>query len=149
MTCRAGETHMLLEPWLLRGCLALKNCCSGQGFVGCADGGCAACQASTARAAASRCSAACCCGAFLTTTTLQLCPLPAGEREVTLLDYGAGNVRSVRNAIKQCGFTIKDVSPAVPCLPIVGGPPVCVQAQAVMVHLQGSMHCQAAEAGSR
>jgi imidazole glycerol-phosphate synthase len=30
--------------------------------------------------------------------------------EVTLLDYGAGNVRSVRNAIKKLGFTIKDVS---------------------------------------
>lgn len=30
--------------------------------------------------------------------------------EVTLLDYGAGNVRSVRNAIKKLGYTIKDVS---------------------------------------
>jgi hypothetical protein len=29
---------------------------------------------------------------------------------VTLLDYGAGNVRSVRNAIKKLGYTIKDVS---------------------------------------
>jgi hypothetical protein len=29
---------------------------------------------------------------------------------VTLLDYGAGNVRSVRNAIKFLGFEIKDVS---------------------------------------
>lgn len=28
---------------------------------------------------------------------------------VTLLDYGAGNVRSVRNAIKKYGYTIKDV----------------------------------------
>ncbi|KAL5712303.1 Imidazole glycerol phosphate synthase hisHF [Ranunculus cassubicifolius] len=28
---------------------------------------------------------------------------------VTLLDYGAGNVRSVRNAIKTLGFSIKDV----------------------------------------
>ena len=28
---------------------------------------------------------------------------------VTLLDYGAGNVRSVRNAIKFLGFEIKDV----------------------------------------
>jgi hypothetical protein len=27
-----------------------------------------------------------------------------------LLDYGAGNVRSVRNAIKKLGYTIKDVS---------------------------------------
>ncbi|EFN59230.1 hypothetical protein CHLNCDRAFT_55988 [Chlorella variabilis] len=33
----------------------------------------------------------------------------AREREVTLLDYGAGNVRSVRNAIKKLGWTIKDV----------------------------------------
>ncbi len=32
---------------------------------------------------------------------------------ITLLDYGAGNVRSVRNAIKKLGFTVKDVqSPA-------------------------------------
>ena len=30
--------------------------------------------------------------------------------EVTLLDYGAGNVRSVRNAIKRLGYTLKDVS---------------------------------------
>jgi hypothetical protein len=29
--------------------------------------------------------------------------------EVTLLDYGAGNVRSVRNAIKKIGYTIKEV----------------------------------------
>lgn len=36
-------------------------------------------------------------------------PLCAGK-EVTLLDYGAGNVRSVRNAIKKLGYTIKDVS---------------------------------------
>jgi hypothetical protein len=28
---------------------------------------------------------------------------------VTLLDYGAGNVRSVRNAIRHLGFQIKDV----------------------------------------
>ncbi len=32
---------------------------------------------------------------------------------ITLLDYGAGNVRSVRNAIKKLGFKVKDVqSPA-------------------------------------
>ncbi|GIL88028.1 hypothetical protein Vretifemale_16076 [Volvox reticuliferus] len=31
------------------------------------------------------------------------------NREVTLLDYGAGNVRSVRNAIKKLGYTIRDV----------------------------------------
>jgi glutamine amidotransferase/cyclase len=35
----------------------------------------------------------------------------AAAKEVTLLDYGAGNVRSVRNAIKKLGYTIKDVSP--------------------------------------
>ena len=28
---------------------------------------------------------------------------------VTLLDYGAGNIRSVRNAIKKLGITVKDV----------------------------------------
>ena len=28
---------------------------------------------------------------------------------MTLLDYGAGNVRSVRNAIRYLGFDIKDV----------------------------------------
>jgi imidazole glycerol-phosphate synthase len=33
----------------------------------------------------------------------------SSSREVTLLDYGAGNVRSVRNAIKRLGWTIKDV----------------------------------------
>ena len=33
--------------------------------------------------------------------------------EITLLDYGAGNVRSVRNAIRKIGFTVRDaVSPA-------------------------------------
>lgn len=36
----------------------------------------------------------------------------ASSREVTLLDYGAGNVRSVRNAIKALGFSIKDVRAA-------------------------------------
>jgi glutamine amidotransferase/cyclase len=36
----------------------------------------------------------------------------AGDRTVTLLDYGAGNVRSVRNAIKKLGFAIKDVESA-------------------------------------
>ena len=29
--------------------------------------------------------------------------------EVTLLDYGAGNVRSVRNAIKKLGYNLKEV----------------------------------------
>ncbi|KAL9270686.1 Imidazole glycerol phosphate synthase hisHF, chloroplastic-like protein [Drosera capensis] len=32
-----------------------------------------------------------------------------GDSVVTLLDYGAGNVRSVRNAIHRLGFDIKDV----------------------------------------
>ncbi|GFR45822.1 hypothetical protein Agub_g7278, partial [Astrephomene gubernaculifera] len=34
---------------------------------------------------------------------------PSSVKEVTLLDYGAGNVRSVRNAIKKLGYTIRDV----------------------------------------
>ena len=29
---------------------------------------------------------------------------------ITLLDYGAGNVRSVRNAIRKLGYSVKDVS---------------------------------------
>ena len=29
--------------------------------------------------------------------------------EITLLDYGAGNVRSVRNAIRKIGYTLKEV----------------------------------------
>ena len=33
----------------------------------------------------------------------------AGDKSVWLLDYGAGNVRSVRNAIKACGFELKEV----------------------------------------
>uniref|UniRef100_A0A7C9AGX9 Imidazole glycerol phosphate synthase hisHF n=1 Tax=Opuntia streptacantha TaxID=393608 RepID=A0A7C9AGX9_OPUST len=35
-----------------------------------------------------------------------------GDNVVTLLDYGAGNVRSVRNAIRRLGFDIKDVQTA-------------------------------------
>ena len=31
---------------------------------------------------------------------------------ITLLDYGAGNVRSVKNAIKKLGFSLKDVQTA-------------------------------------
>jgi glutamine amidotransferase/cyclase len=31
---------------------------------------------------------------------------------VTLLDYGAGNIRSVRNAIRKLGYSVKDVSSA-------------------------------------
>ena len=30
--------------------------------------------------------------------------------DVTLLDYGAGNVRSVRNAIRALGFAVRDVA---------------------------------------
>ena len=33
----------------------------------------------------------------------------ASADEVTLLDYGAGNVRSVRNAIKLLGYKVRDV----------------------------------------
>eukprot|EP00798_Chlamydomonas_sp_ICE-L_P023410 gene23410-30684_t len=33
----------------------------------------------------------------------------SGKREVTLLDYGAGNVRSVRNAIRKLGYSIKEL----------------------------------------
>ncbi len=32
------------------------------------------------------------------------------ERVVALIDYGAGNVRSIRNAIKKLGFSVRDVS---------------------------------------
>lgn len=34
----------------------------------------------------------------------------ASRGEVTLLDYGAGNVRSVRNAIKKLGYNLKEVT---------------------------------------
>ena len=40
----------------------------------------------------------------------------ASSKEVFLLDYGAGNVRSVRNAIRKLGFTVKDVRISLPCL---------------------------------
>lgn len=36
-------------------------------------------------------------------------PQASLSSEVTLLDYGAGNVRSVRNALKKLGYTIKEV----------------------------------------
>jgi hypothetical protein len=42
-------------------------------------------------------------------------------KEVTLLDYGAGNVRSVRNAITKLGYTIKDVGP-LPAAPVARPP---------------------------
>ena len=32
-------------------------------------------------------------------------------KQVTLLDYGAGNVRSVRNALKRLGYEVKNVRP--------------------------------------
>lgn len=32
--------------------------------------------------------------------------------KVSLLDYGAGNVRSVRNAIRECGYEIEDITEA-------------------------------------
>ena len=31
--------------------------------------------------------------------------------DVYLLDYGAGNVRSVRNAVKRLGYNLKEVEP--------------------------------------
>jgi len=34
----------------------------------------------------------------------------AGDDEVWLLDYGAGNVRSIRNAIKHLGYKVRDVT---------------------------------------
>jgi hypothetical protein len=65
---------------------------------------------------------------------------------VTLLDYGAGNVRSVRNAIKQCGFTIKDVSAALlACLPRGA----CQLASRLMQRWFNCRVCQAAGAASR
>ncbi|KAK3011340.1 hypothetical protein RJ639_011727, partial [Escallonia herrerae] len=55
----------------------------------------------------------------LTRTSLKVKPPPTfsarasaaggGDSVVTLLDYGAGNVRSVRNAIRFLGFDIRDV----------------------------------------
>jgi glutamine amidotransferase/cyclase len=37
-------------------------------------------------------------------------PEERGDAMVTLLDYGAGNVRSVRNAIRKLGYEVRDVS---------------------------------------
>ena len=34
----------------------------------------------------------------------------AGAPPVTLLDYGAGNVRSIRNAVKALGYEVVDVT---------------------------------------
>jgi len=43
-------------------------------------------------------------------------PAPAGRnraaaqlKEVTLLDYGAGNVRSIRNACRKLGYSLREV----------------------------------------
>lgn len=41
--------------------------------------------------------------------SLSVCAASSSDSVVTLLDYGAGNVRSVRNAIRHLGFEIKDV----------------------------------------
>lgn len=35
--------------------------------------------------------------------------IPEAKGEVTLLDYGAGNVRSVKNAVKRLGYDLKEV----------------------------------------
>lgn len=46
---------------------------------------------------------------FETSRSFSVRASAAGDGVVTLLDYGAGNVRSVRNAIRYLGFDIKDV----------------------------------------
>ena len=38
------------------------------------------------------------------------------HKHVTLLDYGAGNVRSVRNALRRLGYEVKDVGPRSPVI---------------------------------
>jgi hypothetical protein len=53
----------------------------------------------------------------------------SSAKEVTLLDYGAGNIRSVRNAIKRLGYTIKDVRCAPRAAPR-SPPPRCARADA-------------------
>ena len=103
---------MLSDRSPLRGCLTLIRFSSGRECVECADGGCAAHGSRCRQPPLGRLHSY---GACSTNFILAIvAPPPAGEREVTLLDYGAGNVRSVRNAIKQCGYTIKDVSLALP-----------------------------------
>lgn len=76
------------------------------GAVGCQSA--AGCRASAASNSSSRTAARSRCSVVAGA---------AGTKEVTLLDYGAGNVRSVRNAIKKLGYTIKDVSFGVLILP--------------------------------
>ena len=41
--------------------------------------------------------------------TLRANAASASKGEVSLLDYGAGNVRSVRNAMQKLGYTVKDI----------------------------------------
>ena len=36
-------------------------------------------------------------------------PAHVDGKEITLLDYGAGNVRSVKNAVHKLGYTFKEV----------------------------------------
>ncbi|URE31328.1 Imidazole glycerol phosphate synthase [Musa troglodytarum] len=43
------------------------------------------------------------------TKPFSICASSSSDSAVTLLDYGAGNVRSLRNAIRYLGFDIKDV----------------------------------------
>ncbi|GMH44773.1 hypothetical protein BSKO_12725 [Bryopsis sp. KO-2023] len=52
------------------------------------------------------------CGAARVRSPVTVCSMSGSSREVTLLDYGAGNVRSVRNAIRKLGFDVKDVQSA-------------------------------------
>lgn len=71
----------------------------------------------------------------------------AARREVTLLDYGAGNVRSVRNAIKKLGYTIKDVSfcccvDGLPCEALICTPHSGLSDIAQQQHLE--LHTKAA-----
>lgn len=46
---------------------------------------------------------------FKSPSTFSVRASSSSDSAVTLLDYGAGNVRSVRNAIRHLGFSIKDV----------------------------------------
>ncbi|PNW76928.1 hypothetical protein CHLRE_11g481500v5 [Chlamydomonas reinhardtii] len=66
----------------------------------------AAGEASTSRAPSSRSAAP------ARRTSVVCSASSSSNKEVTLLDYGAGNVRSVRNAIKKLGYTIRDVESA-------------------------------------
>ncbi|XP_010448198.1 PREDICTED: imidazole glycerol phosphate synthase hisHF, chloroplastic-like isoform X2 [Camelina sativa] len=48
-------------------------------------------------------------GKFKYPRSLSVRASSSSDSVVTLLDYGAGNVRSIRNALRHLGFTIKDV----------------------------------------